>query len=208
MSDKLTRTRNWLTIVYPDSCPENWTEKLADLHVPAYVSPLHDRDVNPNDNSPKKPHFHVILTFAGVKSYEQVFEMVKTFGGVSPQVCNNLIGNARYLIHKDNPDKAQYDQKDVQCFCGADYDDLILTSTDIKKAMRDMVAYIRDNNINYYNDFVDYCLDNKIEWFDIAVSRTMALKGYCISKATKQKDEEDVRRINAIPNRSIKHNTP
>ena len=39
--------------------------------VPGFISPLHDSDINA-DGEPKKPHWHVILTFKGLKSYEQV----------------------------------------------------------------------------------------------------------------------------------------
>ncbi|MDU2191324.1 MAG: Rep family protein, partial [Klebsiella pneumoniae] len=39
------RTRNFTTIVYPESAPENWLEILQQLFVPALVSPLHDKDV-------------------------------------------------------------------------------------------------------------------------------------------------------------------
>ena len=35
------------------------------------ISPLHDKDMNP-DNTPKKPHYHVILTYSGPTSYNVV----------------------------------------------------------------------------------------------------------------------------------------
>ena len=38
--------------------------------VPAFISPLHDKDMNPT-NEPKKPHYHVIITFDSVKTTEQ-----------------------------------------------------------------------------------------------------------------------------------------
>ena len=65
------RKRNWVFVLYPESAPENWREQLRDMLVPGFISPLHDKDVNA-DGTPKKPHWHVILTFKGLKSYEQV----------------------------------------------------------------------------------------------------------------------------------------
>ena len=41
------RTRNYATVVYPDSAPENWQEILTQHFVPAFISPLHDKDLNP-----------------------------------------------------------------------------------------------------------------------------------------------------------------
>ena len=46
---KDTRRRNFATIVYPDSAPENWLKILASHHVPACVSPLHDSDLYDED---------------------------------------------------------------------------------------------------------------------------------------------------------------
>ena len=51
------RKRNYATLVYPDSAPENWQEILSELKVPVFISPLHDKDVNA-DGKPKKPHYH------------------------------------------------------------------------------------------------------------------------------------------------------
>ena len=208
MERKDKRTRNWTTIVYPDSCPDHWTDKLAELCAPAIISPLHDRDINP-DGTPKKPHWHVIIAFYAIKSYSQVADMVKTFGGINPQPCTTLVGTARYLIHKDNPEKAQYDPKDVICLCGADYQNLLLTPTDIRQALRDIVSFMRDNNIQYYDDLLNYCLDHKLEWFDIAAKNTLTLRSYCVSKATKDKaikEQDYVRRIDSISNRSTQSN--
>ena len=50
---KEQRKRNWVFVVYPDSAPENWVEKLREMRVPGFISPLHDKDVNP-DGEPKK----------------------------------------------------------------------------------------------------------------------------------------------------------
>lgn len=58
--NRATRTRNFATIVYPESANPGWKEILRDLHIPAFISPLHDMDCNP-DGELKKPHHHVIF---------------------------------------------------------------------------------------------------------------------------------------------------
>lgn len=57
---KGTRTRNWATVVYPESAPKNWREILGEMRVPCFLSPLHDKDINP-DGTPKKP---IIMFFS------------------------------------------------------------------------------------------------------------------------------------------------
>ena len=56
------RTRNWATVVYPESAPENWESALQELCIPAFISPLHDNDLNTNGEL-KKGHFHIMLLF-------------------------------------------------------------------------------------------------------------------------------------------------
>lgn len=67
--DRDQRTRNFATVVYPESAPSDWIDKLDQLHVAALISPLHDKDTNPS-GEPKKPHYHVLLMFEGKKDYE------------------------------------------------------------------------------------------------------------------------------------------
>ena len=40
------RTRSWTFIVYPDSAPENWRSILDEDHIQWIESPLHDKDLN------------------------------------------------------------------------------------------------------------------------------------------------------------------
>ena len=96
------RFRNFATIVYPESAPADWQNILADLKIPCLISPLHDRDFNPT-GEPKKPHFHVLLTFEGKKSVEQIKELIRPFCGVGVEVVQSIRGYTRYLCHLDNP---------------------------------------------------------------------------------------------------------
>ena len=82
-SEKTTtaRFRNFATVVYPESAPEKWQETLSEQFVPAFISPLHEKDINPT-GEPKKPHFHVIIMFDGIKTTEQAKEIFEKIGGV------------------------------------------------------------------------------------------------------------------------------
>lgn len=160
-----SRTRVFGTVVYPESAPKDWRKKLDDFHVMAFVSPLHDKDKNEGDESPKKPHYHVMVMFEGVKSLEQWHSIRDAIGGVGDESINSTRGYARYLCHLDNPEKFQYDKKDVSCFGGACYEDAINSSQDRYNSIREMIAFIRQYHIKTYAELLDYASENERSWF-------------------------------------------
>lgn len=172
------RLRNFATVVYPESAPENWLEVLDGLHVPAFVSPLHNQDINP-DGSPKKQHWHVLIMFAGVKTKAQAQAVIDAIGGVGCESVSTVRGYARYLVHADNPEKAQYSKSDVRAFSGADYDAITHLPTDDVKMVREMMEYIRVNQIASFAQFADVCAVDHEEWFRALVTKsTYFIKEY------------------------------
>ena len=135
-----TRRRNFATVVYPESAPEDWQTILQEQFIPAFISPLHDKDINPT-GEPKKPHYHVMIMFEGKKSREQAVEVFEKIGGVGSEVVNSVRGYARYLCHLDNPEKAQYNIDEVRCICGSDYAGVIGLAIDKYKAVREMIDF-------------------------------------------------------------------
>ena len=168
MADKLgrTRTRNFATVVYPDSAPENWMELLGEQCVPAFVSPLHDKDINPT-GEPKKPHFHVILMFDNVKTREQAQEIFDVISGVGCELVKSTRAYARYLCHLDNPEKAQYNPDDVRQFGGADYKDLIGMAVDRYIALADILDFCDENQITDFTYLLRFCRTEKFDWFRV-----------------------------------------
>lgn len=159
-----SRGRIWASIVYPESAPNNWTDILSNLHIPAFVSPLHDSDLDPT-GEPKKPHFHVLLMFEGVKTPDQVRELISTFGGVGVEFVNSVRGYARYLCHLDNPDKARYDQDKVLALSGADYQTIINLASDKYQTLKEITQFCRQNLIYSYADLFDYCAEYNAAWY-------------------------------------------
>lgn len=187
MADKKSsgkgRTRNFATVVYPDSAPENWQEILAEQFVPAFISPLHDKDVNPT-GEPKKPHWHVMIMFEGVKTVEQVSSIFEKIGGVGCEVVQSQRGYARYLCHMDNPEKHQYDAEMVRSLCGADYNGTIGLVTDKYKAIGEMIDYCEDNGIFSYSELLKYCRNEHFDWFRVLCDNgTVVMKEYLKSKS-------------------------
>lgn len=160
-----SRTRVFGTVVYPESAPDNWLSILDDFHVQAFVSPIHDKDINEGDGKPKKPHYHVMVMFEGVKSLEQWHFIRNKIGGVGDECINSTRGYARYLCHLDNPEKHQYPKSDVKCFGSASYEDVISTGKERYIAIREMIAFIRQNHIRTYAELLDYASEYERSWF-------------------------------------------
>ena len=176
------RTRNFATVVYPDSAPENWQEILSEQFVPAFISPLHDKDKNPT-GEPKKSHWHVMLMFDGVKTVDQATEIFKKIGGVGCEVVQSQRGYARYLCHMDNPEKEPYNAENVRQLCGADYNGSIGLVTDKYKAIGEMIDYCEENGIVSYSELLMYCRMERFDWFRVLCDNgTFVIKEYLKSK--------------------------
>lgn len=186
------RTRNFATIVYPESCPENWLEILGEHCIPAFVSPLHDCDFNPTDEK-KKDHYHVMLMFDGVKTLEQAKEITDSIGGVGCQKINSVRGYARYLCHLDNPEKAQYNVELVRCFGGADYVTTIGLVTDKYKAIGEMMDYCVENGIYSYSELLMIARHENQGWFRVLCDNgTIVIKEFLKSlQWTLDKNKKD-----------------
>ena len=173
-----TRKRNFATVVYPESAPEGWRDILAGYFVPAFVSPLHDRDINAT-GEPKKPHYHVMVMFEGKKSEEQVKALFESIGGVGLEVVESLRGYARYLCHLDNPEKAHYNPSDVVSIGGAAYSYSIGLVADKYKAVREMIAFCKANQIVSYAELLEYAAVEQDTWFRVLCDNgTVVMKEY------------------------------
>lgn len=190
MKSSDSRTRNFATVVYPESAPDNWIDLLDEYHVATLISPLHDQDTNP-DGTQKKPHYHVMIMFEGKKTFEtQIKPIFDSIGGVGREHVNSMRGYARYMCHLDNPEKAQYKPSDVTAMGGADYEAIIHIATDDLKTLKEMLHYITVNQVTSFKKFVDLCSINNDEWFGLlASSKSYFIKEYIKSFEWELKNE-------------------
>ena len=192
MSDtKSNRTRNYACVVYPESAPDNWRSILDESKICAFISPLHDKDVNP-DGENKKAHYHIIVMFDGPKTVEQARDLFATFGGVGCEVVKSLRSYARYLCHLDNPEKAKYKTDDVKCIGGADFFGVIGSAADKRLSIKEMIEYIEENDITCFADLVLYSKDDHPDWFDTLInSGSYFIKEYIKSRTWKLHHTEE-----------------
>ena len=185
MADKKVKKRHWAFVAYPESLPENWIEMLKQSGLKVAISPLHDRDTNPT-GEPKKPHYHVIVSYDGPTTFGNVEGLTKRLNQPIPQPLEQVRGYYRYLTHEDNPEKAQYDKADIRTLNGFNILDFVeLTKSEVTKYIREIRRFICDNDITEYAallDILDEGASIPPEWFEVAVTHTLLFTGYLRSR--------------------------
>lgn len=187
------RVRAWAFVAYPDSAPSNWEEIIDSNHIPWCRSPLHDRDINPG-GEPKKPHWHIVCNFDGVKTYDQVLAIAQSINATIPQPVDSIKGYVRYLAHLDNPEKAQYNRADIKVYGGMDIEDYLANTKTVDLAIqKEMLQYVIDNDITEYEDLVIYAMYNNDSWFESLANRSTYFVNAFIKSRRSRREKEAAR---------------
>lgn len=186
---KNTKKRNWAFVLYPESAPKDWREQLAKSGLQCAVSPLHDKDIDPN-GKPKKPHYHIILVYGNPTTYNNVKGFTNgQLGQTIPQGLEQVRGYYRYLTHADNPEKAQYSSAEIEHINGFDIRDFVeMTKSEVVKLKRQIQEFIRDNELTEYSDLMDALMDageSMADHYDVAASNTLFFDRYLSSRRYK-----------------------
>lgn len=191
-ADKNKRSRNWTFLQYDDSAPENWRDKLDELLIEWVESPLHDKDVDPT-GEPKKAHRHIIVSFKGNKSYQQIKEISDMVSGIEPKVVSNMRSYLRYFAHLDNPEKYQYDQNKIIPHGGFNIDNYLqLTSSEVAMELSKIQDLIQEMDFTSYYDLTKYLKDNELwDWYKIATERRTYAIMNLIKSYTYKHEETD-----------------
>ena len=183
------KKRNWTFVLYDDSCAKDWEEYLISTGVP-FAYAYHDQDFT-ELGEVKKPHYHVIVCFDGPTTYNTMQEHGKRVGAANDvtQPVGSVRGMVRYFCHKDNPDKYQYPEDIIQCRNGFDPKDYFnLTVSQQKALKRQVINYIRENEITQYADLVDILYDSEQDDMgDIASQNTFFFTQYIKSSNERQR---------------------
>lgn len=185
------KKRNWAFVAYPESLPNAWIEQLQQSGLQCAISPLHDRDYNA-DGSLKKAHYHVILCYSGPTSFNVVCKLVcEQLGQPIPQALEQIRGYYRYFTHKDNPEKAQYNESEIKSINGFNIKDYVeLTKSEIVKIKSNIQTIIKDNQIYEYSDLLDFlqCKENYLNEYEIALNNTLLFDRYISSRRHKKNE--------------------
>lgn len=179
--------RNWSWIVYPESAPGNWRTILDELGEKWIESPLHDKDVNELTGEPKKPHWHIIISFFNKKSYKQAIVISELLNAPEPQRVRDLQGSVQYLWHRNNPEKYQYDKNEVVAHNGFKYRQYLTDiGVDTDVVLQEVINWIEENGCTEYAELVNYAVSEKFDdWFQTVRSQTIFLTAYLRSNRHK-----------------------
>lgn len=169
--------RHWIILLYEDSKSYDFNEVLSIIKSQknyAFIKHLPESDE-------KKAHYHVILSFENATKKSTLSKKL----GVPENYINEIKAfrrMCRYLVHKDDEDKKQYELSEVNistCFkrtylkCFDDIEDenqIISNIYDYIKeiavlgyfeALRELIVYVNDKVYDkiykrYRNEFLDY----------------------------------------------------
>lgn len=188
----MLKKRNWGGVVYPESAPDDWKEILKLKGISFAVSPLHDKDVNPTGEK-KKAHYHIILSFTGPTTDKTVKQIMDELSQPLPIPLESVRGYYRYFTHQDNPEKYQYDKREIELYNGFDVTDVI-NSFEVFQSLKEIQILILENDIYEYSDLLDYLMEKDfMELWNVATTHTLFLNTYITSKRHKyQKSLSDL----------------
>lgn len=178
------KSRFWTAIVYEDSAPEDWRDIIKISGLRCAISPYHDRDINPT-GEPKKPHWHIILCWDGPTTYNNARKFVQDeLHTPIPKDLKSVRGMYNYFSHKDNPEKAQYDESLIEHlngFCLAEF--VELTRGEVNEAIKNTFKLIREVGITEYSSLLDFLEDNGLgdEW-DVVKNNVILFNTYLASR--------------------------
>jgi hypothetical protein len=199
-----TKSKYFCAILYPYSTTydvDKLIKALAKEHLTFAVSPIHDKDVD-EDGSPKKAHYHLLLAYTSATTLNNIIGWFKFCGMPesdlhSVRVCASAVGYYRYLTHKDNPQKAQYDDKDIRIF--NDFDEIFkkfanTESEKIDKLVR-IFQIVDELNTISFHALIQYLMLNERDLFKLLTSSSAL--AICV-KEYQRSLEYDIKRSSIV----------
>lgn len=188
----------WSFIVYPESAPENWKEKLQLIGCELAISPLHDKDLWTHDSAEivdeetgeiieprgsrykcgerKKAHWHCIIKFENTIKYKEANELIRSItNGPYLQKCMSLKGQYEYFTHMNNPEKYQYEKDEIEKYNGFIIE---ASKTDRMIIANEIARVIREKDIMDLGELVEY-YDGQYEYIQV-----ISLRAYLFEKLT------------------------
>lgn len=176
------KARYFTFLLYPESIPNDWKDKLELIGVPVAISPLHDKDIAKMGGY-KKPHFHVLYISKNPVTADSVrLKIKRALGNQSValvQIIRTSVENAYlYLTHESKDaiakNKYVYSKKDIVLLNNFDIERYITVDTETKnQTLKILLEIIRVHGISNVLDLHDFIANNGSEYgIDIALFLT------------------------------------
>lgn len=174
-----SKSKYFCAILYPDSSTYD-TDKvfkaLAEEHLTFAVSPIHDKDVE-EDGSPKKAHYHLLLAYSSATTLNNIRGWFKVCGMPeselhSVRVCASGVGYFRYLTHRDNPEKAHYNESDIRVYNDPDelFKKFSKTASDKLDDLVRIFQIVDELNTISFHSLIQYLMLNERDLFKLLTS--------------------------------------
>ena len=152
------KARYFTFLLYPESIPTDWLEKLELIGVPIAISPLHDKDLSDVEGQKyKKAHYHVIYVSKNPVTADSVRLKVKRSLGDTSVAMVQIISTSMenmylYLTHESKDaiakNKHKYSKADIRLLNNFDIDRYVTLDVEDKDDMlNDVCDLIDDHNL-------------------------------------------------------------
>lgn len=188
-----TRKKNWCFIVYPESAPTDWIKQLDDMHIQGYISPLHDRDIEDDGYTPKKPHYHVLIKFTASIGYHAALDKFNFLELKYIKPIDSFPPMARYLCHLDHKEKAQYNPDDVIALGGMPnyWSEYIDGNYNKYQTISDILDFIREESVGLlsFSDLLTYArIHHELNWYNCILDNVYLIRTLISEYQTNRRD--------------------
>ncbi len=151
------RSKNFTISLYPENEKDILTlEYIKNNYNYAYI--IHNKDTD-DDGVVKKEHIHTIIMFENAKEMKTVAKELNIEQNRIEKI-KSLKYMIRYLIHLDQPEKAQYDIKEIKTNL-KDIAKYFKTQSFEQQEMLKILEYIYSiDSYIYYYQVLEYVLNN------------------------------------------------
>ncbi|QYA41230.1 replication protein (plasmid) [Macrococcoides caseolyticum] len=150
------KARYFTFLLYPESIPTDWIQKLESLDVPIAISPIHDKDLsNVEGQKYKKAHYHVIYVAKNPVTADSVRVKIKRLLGEKALakvqiVIQSMENMYLYLTHESKDaiakNKYIYKKADIIQLNNFDIDRYITLDAEDKDDMLNEVCDLIDEH--------------------------------------------------------------
>lgn len=184
------KNRYWTFIAYPESVPDDWIEILTETGLPIAISPLHDKDLNETTEEQKKPHWHILLAWDGPTTAAVADRISSQLHGTICKPVASVKGAYDYWIHKNNPEKYQYDDADRINLNGFNiYNYSQLTTEEDVILKKQIFKFIIDNDVNEYFILCCKLANEDLIAFDYVTKHTLLFDRFICSRRNFQNQQ-------------------
>lgn len=173
------KSRYFCSLLYPDSTTydtDKVIKSLAQEHLSFAVSPIHDKDVE-EDGSKKKAHYHLLLAYSSATTLNNIRGWFNACGLPesdlhSVRICASGVGYYRYLTHKDNPEKVQYNENDIRVFNDSDelFKKFSKSASDKIDDLARIFQIVDELNTISFHSLIQYLMNNERDLFKLITS--------------------------------------